>query len=811
MRKLGKIVGIFALVMVVIVAGGAIMAKVLFTPERIRAIVVPMAQEQLGREVSLERIEFSIFSGIVLEGVQVKEENGEDNFIRAERALLRYRLWPLLKLRLEVDEIALLEAHIRIVRHADANFNFSDLLGEQDDTATPMPTAQTKSTAETESTAAGAAAAAISVHIANLSVKNGTLEFVDHAVAAPRTHRYEISNFNLNARGIALRQDFPVELSCDINGAALKVTGQINLLQRTLDGEVKLTRLDVEDFAPYFASAIPGTLQSLVLSAQLKVDATPTVINSAGEITFDDISLNLDAIPDAPIDSATFVLNYTTTYKPTAAVVELANATLNYNGIKAEIQGDVRNIDSTPTLNLNLNTPAIDVATLLQALPPQLIASAQDLNPSGTIRIQGHLKGEASAGAALLRQAKVQLAEVEVKLEGMRPRLDGVLILADARAYSENLTLKVGPNVAQMELEIPNLFATPLKLTHIMRAQRFNLDALLASAAAPAVAADKSASKQKKDATPEELGPFDIPLDLAGSVTIGEALYQGLSITNFAMQYRLRGNVLEVENVSGSVAEGSFTQQAQVDLRRRGLKYNGKTHVEGVQIAPLITALAPESAGTVFGALNLDLEFNGTGTLIENVKKNLIATGTLNVLQARISGARLTEELANFLNLEQLHDINFHTIAAQVNVRDAVAHIESTFSGTNMRARPKGTVALDGSLDLGLNARLAPRLAQELDRKGHIAGFLTDDEGWALLPVKVKGTAAQPRISLDQSALKQQATQKAVENLTQRLLDKIAPAQEPVEEEGTDQSAEPVQKDPTRKLIDDAFKGIFGR
>jgi hypothetical protein len=97
MRKIGKIVAILAVILVVIVAGGAILAKVLITPERIQATIVPMAQEQLGREVSLEGIEFSIFSGIVLEGVQVKEENGEDDFIRADRALLRYRLWPLLK------------------------------------------------------------------------------------------------------------------------------------------------------------------------------------------------------------------------------------------------------------------------------------------------------------------------------------------------------------------------------------------------------------------------------------------------------------------------------------------------------------------------------------------------------------------------------------------------------------------------------------------------------------------------------------------------------------------------------------------
>jgi len=808
MRKVGKIVAILAIILVAIVAGGALLAKVLITPERIQATIVPMAQEHLGREVSLEGIEFSIFSGIVLKGVQVKEENAEDDFIRAERALLRYRLWPLLKLQFEVDEIALIKPHIRIVRQADAGFNFTDLLGTpQDGAATPAPAADT----ETSAAQAGAAAAAISVHIAKLSLKDGTLEFVDRTLDAPHTQRYEISNFNLNARDIGLRRAFPLEVACSINGAALEGAGEINLLQRTLKADVSLARLAVEAFAPYFASALPGTLRSLALSAQLNVDASPETISSAGQISLDDISLNLNALPDTPIDAATFTLNYTATYQPAAATLKLTNAALNYNGIKADIRGDIRDVDSTPTLDLALSTPAIEMLTLLEALPPQLVAAAQDMSPSGTIRLQGHLEGKLSMGAALLRQAELHLVEVEADVEEMRPRLNGGFILADARVHSESLTLKIGPNVARMELETPNLFATPLKLTHNINAQRFDLDVILASTAAPAAAADQSASKGKGGTVAEELGPFDIPLDLNGSVSIDEALYQGLSITGFAMQYHLRDNILKIENLRGSVSEGTFTQEAQVDLRRRGLGYRGKTSVKDVQVDPVITALAPESAHTVFGALNLELEFNGTGTLMDTLKKNLNATGSLNMQQARIKSARLTEELASFLNLAQLRDIRFDTVSANVKVRDAVAHIDGNFSGTNMRARPQGTVGLNGSLNLGLNARLAPRLAQELDRNGHVAGLLTDDEGWALLPVKVKGTYAQPRISLDESALSQQATQKAVENLKQRLLDKIAPAQEPAEGDATQQNTQPAQEDPTRKLIDDAFKSIFGK
>lgn len=807
MRRLGKVVAILAIIMLLLVVGGAMLAKIIITPERIRATVVPLAQEHLGREVSLENIEFSIFSGIVLDGLEVKERDGAETFVSAERALLHYRLWPLLKLRLEVDEIALIAPHIRVVRHADSSFNFSDLMQPEPDMDTPEPTPKQKNTAP----GSGVAAAAISLHIANLSLEDGTLEILDHAVAPKNPQKHMLNNVNLKARNIALRQAFPLEAACTINGSALEVAGQIDLLHQDVKAHATLKQLEVEAFTPYFAAAIPGELKSLLLSAQVNVEASPEAITSHGEITLDDISLYLDALPDTPVDAAAFVLNYTATYQAEAASLELEALKLDYNGIKADIHGNINALDITPRLNLDLNIPETDVKTLLSALPPHLMASTQEMNPSGTFRIRSHLEGEASAGTALLKEAELRLNAVEADVEGMRPRLEGGLNLADARLQSEGLTLKIGSNVAHMELTSPDVFAAPLQLTHTMRAKRFDLNALLASAAAPAAAADQSSSAQKGSADRQELGPFDIPLELNGSVAVAEALYQGLSVTDFALKYHLRDNILDIENLSGALSDGTFTQKAKVDLRRRGLSYTGNSHVEGVQVDPVISALAPEQAHTLFGALNLDLEFSGSGTQVETLKNNLNATGRLNVQQAHIKSTRLTEELASFLNLAQLRDIRFDTVAADVRVRDAVAQIEGNFSGTNMRARPQGSIGLDGDLNLALNARLSPHLTEELDRKGHVAAYLTDAEGWALLPVKVKGTYEKPRISLDQSALTQQTTRKAVEDLKQRLLDKIAPDQNPDGEGESETDNPPTQEDPTRKLIDDAFKSIFGR
>lgn len=814
MGKIKKISAIIGFILIVGIVGGAILVKVLITPERVRATVIPLAEQQLGRSVALDSIDISLFSGIVLEGLRIKEQDSQQDFISAERALLRYRLWPLLRLQIEVDEITLQQPQISIVRHRDGTFNFSDLLAITDQpTTSPVPAPAP--TTEPSAAQTGAAVAAINLSIADLSLKDGQLRFIDNAVAAPLSHEYEINQLQINARALALRQPFPVKLSCNINGAPLALSGELDLMQKSVNADLSLNNLDIAAFSPYFATALPGVLRSLALSTKLQLNAAPTHITSSGNLSLENISLTLDALADAPIADAKFKLDYAAQFKPDTAQLHLSKGDMDYNGVKMKLSGAIRALDTDPTVELELVAQNMSMAAALAALPPALTAGVAQSKPSGAVSLHASLNGLLSEGAAVLRRAQLKLDDLQADAAGFRPHLNGQFILEKDRLYSEDLTLKIGDDVAQMEITALNLFAIPIVMTHTLRAEHFDLDAILAAAATPAVATAKATQPQQEKspraAVPEELGPFAIPLTLDGSINVGTALYQGIPVTDLSMLYRLQDNVLDISSLSGVISEGTFSQSARVDLRQKGLSYTGKTSLKGVQLDPLVTALDPTSAQTLFGALTLDLNFNGRGTLPDKLKQNLNSTGNMEVTKARISGTQLTQKLAEFLSLAQLRDLRFDLCTAAFDLRKGKAQVEGNFSGTNLRALPKGAIGLDESLNLALNARLSPKLAQELDRKGSIAGYLTDADGWALLPLKVKGTFSAPRISLDEAALQQQVTQEAVDNLKQRLLDKIAPVQKPAEGSTTEQNDQPAQNDPTRQLIDDAFRGIFGK
>ncbi|MDY0191367.1 MAG: AsmA family protein [Desulfuromonas sp.] len=812
MGKMKKISAIIGVILIVGIVGGAILVKVLITPERVRATVIPLVEQQLGRSVTLDSIDISLFSDIVLEGLRIKEQGSQEDFITTQRALLRYRFWPLLRMQIEVDEMALQQPQITIVRHRDGTFNFSDLLALADQSsatavAVPAPTTQ-PSAAQ-----AGAAVAAINLSIADLSLKDGQLRFIDNAVAAPLSHEYVINQLQVNARDLALRQPFPVNLSCTINGAPLILSGELDLIGQAINADLTLNKLDIAAFSPYFATALPGRLRSLALSIELQVNAAPTTITSSGNMTVENLFLTLNALHDAPIADAKFTFDYAAQFNPKSSQLNLTKGDMDYNGIKVKLSGAILALATEPSVDLELTAQSISMVAALAALPPTLSADVAASKPSGAVSLHAYLKGPLSAGAAVLQRAELKLDDLQADAAGLRPRLDGQFILEKERLYSEDLTLKIGEDVAQMEITARNLYAIPIVMTHKMRAEHFDLQAILASAATPAVATAQTAQPQQGKspnvAVSAELDPIAIPLTVDGSISVAEALYQGLAITDLRMLYRLQDNVLDISSLSGAVSEGTFSQSARVDLRQQGLSYSGKTSLKEIKLDPVVTALDPASAHTLFGALTLDLNFNGRGTLPENLKQNIVATGNLQVTNARISSTQLTQKLALFTSLAQLRDLRFDLCTAAIDLRNGKAQVEGNFSGTNLRALPKGTIGLDESLNLALNARLSPKLAQELDSKGSIAGYLTDADGWALLPLKVKGTFTEPRISLDQAALKQQVSQESVDKLKQRLLDKLAPAQEPTQGSTTEQNSQSEQEDPTRQLIDAAFKGIF--
>ncbi len=798
MNKFVKIGAIIVAVLLVLVVAVAILAKVLITPERVRSTVLPIAEEALGREVQLGDIEVSIFSGISLKDLAVKEKDGGENFVSADEVVLRYKFWPLFLLQVMVDEVRLENPRIRVVRMEDGSFSFDDLTGEKSD-------AENAETAEPQpADSSDGGGAPINLLVSTVRLSGGELLFIDRMINAEAPYRYQIDELDVAARDLSLNRAFPFEVSCRLNGSQLAVDGQADIGRQQGQASIELKDFDVSGFAPYFRDQLPGKLGGLKIDLDLDAEGGMEKVVSKGSVTLKELDLVLDDLKDAPLRDATIRLDYDVAADLAADRVDLASSRLDFNGIVAEASGTIASMTTQPKLDLNLLVPGIDLRQALNAVPAELVKDVKPLDPAGVVKVQAALAGTLEDPMKLLRTAKITLDDVQATAGGQRPVIAGEIEIEGDKLSSRDLFMKIGDNRADIALQAENLFGTPIRVKNSVTSERFLIDPLLAGPAAAAAPGEGTVGQAEQTSegktAAEEIGPFDIPVQAEGTVKIAEALYKGLSINNFDMAYRLVDNVFTIDKMTGEMAGGTFNNTARVDLRQKGLVYQTNIDVERLGADSFMQAFLPKARGTVFGDLSLDLAMEGKGTLFETIKKNISGKGDFALFDGRVTGSGLVEGLSQFLSLDELKEIQVGQAKGNIVIEQGRVKLNSSFTGDRVKASPQGTIGLDGGLDLSLNALLAPALAQKLDRKGQITSFLSNEEGWTRLPLKVAGTFTSPRFALDTSGVQEQVKQKAREEIEKKVFEKLLPKDRA---EG--------EQDSGRQQLEDAVKGLFGR
>lgn len=198
MRKIMKIIGVSAVLLVAVVAGLNIFVKSYLTDARIKTLVVPPVEKALGRQVTIGNIKVSLFSGITINDFAVKEQDGQTDFIHVRAFKISYDLLPLLDKKLRVSEILLDSPNIKVIRGLDGRFNFSSLIPKEGKTA-PR---------QVKTTGGGGGAAALPLALtvdririvdAVLTVRDATKELPDTDVKADVTMRVKLGpDFNLS-------------------------------------------------------------------------------------------------------------------------------------------------------------------------------------------------------------------------------------------------------------------------------------------------------------------------------------------------------------------------------------------------------------------------------------------------------------------------------------------------------------------------------------------------------------------------------------------------------------------------------------
>jgi uncharacterized protein involved in outer membrane biogenesis len=112
---------------VLVIVGLSIFIRIYYTEVRLKSLIVPKAEEALGRKVELGEIKVGLFSGVRVRDFAIKEADGASDFLRGKEFILRYSLLPLLQRRLVIKDVRLEEPSIHIVRNEKGVFNFESL------------------------------------------------------------------------------------------------------------------------------------------------------------------------------------------------------------------------------------------------------------------------------------------------------------------------------------------------------------------------------------------------------------------------------------------------------------------------------------------------------------------------------------------------------------------------------------------------------------------------------------------------------------------------------------------------------------
>lgn len=795
MTRRGKWSGIFVVILVLLVVGLTLLAKTLITPERIKAHLLPLAKEALAREVTLGDVKIGLFSGIRLDDLVIFEKDGDEPLIRADQAVLRYQFWPLLQGQVVVDEVRLENPRITLIRLADGSFNISDWLPTADDSDAATEPSPSPVSADRDE------GQGIDLLVSRLAVGGGEMSFVDYQINAQAPYRYHIDNLNVEATDISLEQAFPFSVKARLNGAEFSVDGKLNPKDRAGQAAIQLSDLDLTAFLPYFREHLPGHLGSLKLDLTLSVAAQEQNLSSSGNLTLRDIAVNLNALPKAPIAQARLAVDYDLRYDMPAGKLALSRMRVDLNGIPLELRGELTELDKTPQADLQLSLTNLELRSALNALPAGLVSSVQAFDPAGFVSAQVDLIGPVDKPQALLKKGDFQLTNLQGAAAGLRPVLNGRLQLQGQGLTADKLQLALGEDSALIDLRIPDIFADPIEITSSVVADRFRVDPLLETKKpAEATGSKASAPDSPPAEVSQEIGPFDLPIKANGEMRIKQAIYQGMPIENLLLRYRLEKNLLTVETLSGQVAGGAFKQSGTVDLSRKGLAYQGRLELTSLALDTLTRLFAPRAQGTVLGALSLATEFKGRGINAASLREQLTAEGDFTFMDGRLSATPLTQGFAELLRLDELKELSFKNGSGNYRIRQGQLHLNGKMSGQDLQLTPTGAIGLDGGLNLDLAARLSPDLSAKLDKKGKVAGFFNDEQGWTRIPLKLGGSLERPRFVFDSSALKEQAGEELRQKLEEKVLEKL---------DSSSVSGEKIE--PAKQLMKDALQGLFGR
>ena len=231
-------------------------------PPVLKSILVKKLSENIHRPVSIKEIKINPYLlTVTVRGFAVKERGTPDPFVSFDEIFVRMDPLSVTKRALILKEIRISKPYLRVIRHADESYNFSDLM-KKVETDTSRPSQKSKP---------------IHFSLNNIAVSMGSIDFYD----GPKETWHSVRDMNI---GVPFVSDIPhfvdtfiqPAFSASINGNVYSISGKVKPFADSHESYVDFAMkgLDLVRYLPY----VPVKLNCLLLSGTMDLDGKITFI-----------------------------------------------------------------------------------------------------------------------------------------------------------------------------------------------------------------------------------------------------------------------------------------------------------------------------------------------------------------------------------------------------------------------------------------------------------------------------------------------------------------------------------------------------
>jgi uncharacterized protein involved in outer membrane biogenesis len=816
LSKKAKIWIIILLIPVVLVCGAAIAAKLYFTSERLKAMVIPRLEEATGRPVSMKDISLSVFPSLAvsIESLKISNMPGthfdREEFISLENLRFNVKILELLARKLEISYVILDHPRIYLEKTKDGQKNYS---GAKSHAGGEPPAG----TPENKSGVGG------ELLLSNLEINDGVIESVDKkfdthmlisgleqtmSVAAggqgQNVLRIEgtskIPAFSYGSLGSWILSDQPVtaveRMSYDLAGDVLTlddVKAQVKELPLIVGGTVsnlkeETIQLDLRVSSPgvqmaQLLSLIPPAMlkQAKGLTSSGDVKFTLTVKGPSsetmdpgiqGSFTIDGGTIQYASLPKS-ITNIALAGSFEKPSAPLSATgigkftVSKLNATIGANTIGGTL---VMSDFSNPLLSATFNG-SLNLAEVKDFYPLE-----QGTELAGIMKANVTLDGRVKTPQAIKANGSLEFQNVTIKTAGTaRPiqNLNGSIVFNNQIVESKQLAMNIGQSDLNLSFTLRNYLAMVMDQEGRPSATLTLTSKELHTADLTGGEAPGTKGTEKTKGAPKKQGGLLPGIDADATVTIGKLVTDKFTFQDARGALSVSGGVVNLKNFSVNAFQGSIQTKGMLDLRDTSRRpFNLDLAINGVESNSLLPNFT--SFGKyLFGKLTMTTKLKGdlNDTLGLN-PQTLLGDGNVKISEGKLEGLPVTQKLADATNLSELRRVTFKDWSNAFSISNGRLTIKDLrINGGETNFLVSGSQGLDGSLDYVLTVKLPESASGRLQLPGvagELLSFFKDKDGRISLNFQVSGMNTSPVLKLDTQAQQEMAKKALEDNLKKK-------------------------------------------